>query len=656
MELRDPGETYPEVLEDMLKPSHPDSASSNESPFDHRSPKLRYLHHMDKDLAWQKCYNIAEKYDNDICQTYREQLDTLLVFAGLFSAVVTAFTVESYKWLQSDPNEAAVQLLQQAVSLLAQAQNTSLPIHVPSQGPQLSSPAMIRINTYWFLSLTLSLSAALLGILCKQWVREYERNAGHSHHIALAVRHIKHEGLEAWGVGGIVAAVPLILQLGLALFLIGILELLWRLHASVAAWVTAVCWLTGMIYVATTFLPLLQCVYLSAWFHRHVRNHGLWPPDLLRGSFLTAPQCPYKSPQAWLVMRLFLSFVETFLSTISSDVLRVKEAIDPPLTSWTRFDLRWRSAADQGEETVYQSFRALEWLARTIGDTQLLTLIWSCAWGKLFDTARGDGNVGSKTRSSIEFLQRALGGRTNADSGDLLAADDPIRSQELLFLFATQKMSINLAMEMFLRLAPVAGLRSEFVSKGIRAIDHISRTQAGAELDEGLAIGLIRLFQLNGWDTSGPGYTSAEHPLALFNVAIRILSASETSERFIPALCGVATVFLGQLESRVPQMGFFESERTFRLLSEHKSKNDGRKADGETLDLVGRFIGYVEEHRDPFGDLVDPFRIAHRYLQPPDVVTSAEAENSSPQDGQADADAGVNVPHTTIPSIPSVQE
>ncbi|EJD54850.1 hypothetical protein AURDEDRAFT_28079, partial [Auricularia subglabra TFB-10046 SS5] len=126
--------------------------------------------------AWQECYKLAQKYDNDVCQTYREQLDTLLVFAGLFSAVVTAFTVESYKWLSTDPTELSVELLRQAVGLLAQTQNQSTPTAIPPPSPQLSSATIARINAYWFLSLTLSLSAALLGILCKQWVREYERD------------------------------------------------------------------------------------------------------------------------------------------------------------------------------------------------------------------------------------------------------------------------------------------------------------------------------------------------------------------------------------------------------------------------------------------------------------------------------------------------
>ncbi|EJD44222.1 hypothetical protein AURDEDRAFT_27370, partial [Auricularia subglabra TFB-10046 SS5] len=49
--------------------------------------------------AWKQCSTLMAKHDDEICKAYREEIDTLLVFAGLFSAVVTAFTVESYQWL-----------------------------------------------------------------------------------------------------------------------------------------------------------------------------------------------------------------------------------------------------------------------------------------------------------------------------------------------------------------------------------------------------------------------------------------------------------------------------------------------------------------------------------------------------------------------------
>ncbi|EJD42776.1 hypothetical protein AURDEDRAFT_22982, partial [Auricularia subglabra TFB-10046 SS5] len=135
---------------------------------------------------------------------FRDEIDTLLVFAGLFSAVVTAFTVESYQWLHDDSGDASVQLLAQIASLLND--NTTVPLPSTSVVPDASAT---RINAYWFLSLTLSLSAALIGILAKQWIREYDRDAGRTHPESIGVRHMKFKGLEAWNVPRTVSSVPI---------------------------------------------------------------------------------------------------------------------------------------------------------------------------------------------------------------------------------------------------------------------------------------------------------------------------------------------------------------------------------------------------------------------------------------------------------------
>ncbi|KAF9257480.1 hypothetical protein L218DRAFT_879369, partial [Marasmius fiardii PR-910] len=51
-------------------------------------------------------------------QGYKEDIVTLLVFGGLFSAVVTPFTIESYQWLQEDPADTSAALLNSTVNLL----------------------------------------------------------------------------------------------------------------------------------------------------------------------------------------------------------------------------------------------------------------------------------------------------------------------------------------------------------------------------------------------------------------------------------------------------------------------------------------------------------------------------------------------------------
>ncbi|KAF8887553.1 hypothetical protein BD779DRAFT_1391949, partial [Infundibulicybe gibba] len=60
---------------------------------------------------WKDLYGKADRFDKEFCGGWNSEIDALLTFAGLFSAVVTAFTVESYKLLQPDPQDMTNQIL-----------------------------------------------------------------------------------------------------------------------------------------------------------------------------------------------------------------------------------------------------------------------------------------------------------------------------------------------------------------------------------------------------------------------------------------------------------------------------------------------------------------------------------------------------------------
>ncbi|EJD44311.1 hypothetical protein AURDEDRAFT_36708, partial [Auricularia subglabra TFB-10046 SS5] len=141
-----------------------------------------------------------------------------------------------------------------------------------------------RINVYWFLALSLSLSAALIAILCKQWIREFERNVGLTPRAYVDRRQMKFEGIRHWQLGVIIAALPLLLQLSLAMFALGVHELLWRLNPVVAIVVCIPTTAVLVFYAATTLLPSIQ----------YFRSKGTHYPSLWQ----KVPQCPYKSPQA----------------------------------------------------------------------------------------------------------------------------------------------------------------------------------------------------------------------------------------------------------------------------------------------------------------------------------------------------------------------
>lgn len=109
-------------------------------------------------------------------------------------------------------------------TLMAPYINASEPL-IPLPAFQPSDSAL-RINTLWFSSLVISLVVASLGMFVKQWLRQYMITTCTSAEERVRIRHYRYEGLLRWGVFEICAALPLLLQLALVLFFIGLSDFL----------------------------------------------------------------------------------------------------------------------------------------------------------------------------------------------------------------------------------------------------------------------------------------------------------------------------------------------------------------------------------------------------------------------------------------------
>ncbi|KAJ7572508.1 hypothetical protein C8J56DRAFT_875265, partial [Mycena floridula] len=121
------------------------------------------------------CYvREAKIYDEGMVARWKVLMDGLLLFAALFSAVITAFIIEGYKTLSPDPSAMTVVLLYQISQQLAVITNTTGSI---VSAPDFStSPTLAVIaNIFWSLSLALSLTCALTATLIEQWASDYVR-------------------------------------------------------------------------------------------------------------------------------------------------------------------------------------------------------------------------------------------------------------------------------------------------------------------------------------------------------------------------------------------------------------------------------------------------------------------------------------------------
>ncbi|GJE95410.1 hypothetical protein PsYK624_115940 [Phanerochaete sordida] len=174
---------------------------------------------------WQTMVKTVRDVDTQKVDDTKEDIDTLLVFAGLFSAVVTTFVVDSYASLTPDNTDELVFLMRQSLS-----QNYTFvdgvlrPMAPFPDDPPFEAPLWaLRVNGLWFASLIVSLSTASFGMLVKQWLVEYvAMEQWISPQEQLRARQYRHPGLEHWRVFEIAALLPLLLHVSLGLFFLGL--------------------------------------------------------------------------------------------------------------------------------------------------------------------------------------------------------------------------------------------------------------------------------------------------------------------------------------------------------------------------------------------------------------------------------------------------
>ncbi|KAJ6470190.1 hypothetical protein C8R47DRAFT_1325262 [Mycena vitilis] len=194
-----------------------------------------------KTAFWTAYKTLADEHDKELQQKYSTDLDTALIFAGFFSAVDSAFIIQIQPDIQ--PHGTAL------VILVAQ--------------------------NLLYVSLGSTLLAALLAVLGKQWLMFYmaagERGTIEARGLE---RQRKFDGLRKWDFDTVMQLFPLLLQIGLFLFLAALSTYLWNVHLSLA--------LVVLSFTASGFF-LYTALLISA---------------------VASPDSPFQTPLAPLVARL----------------------------------------------------------------------------------------------------------------------------------------------------------------------------------------------------------------------------------------------------------------------------------------------------------------------------------------------------------------
>ncbi|KIM32245.1 hypothetical protein M408DRAFT_20563, partial [Serendipita vermifera MAFF 305830] len=119
--------------------------------------------------GWDVYNNEAKKVDTELVNDWRDSLNSLLLFAAIFAAVLTAFITESKKMLEQDPTEVLVDVMVFVTNNLANG------THTPYLREEfLPNSTAVIINSLLFASLSASLIAALASVVALQWVADYD--------------------------------------------------------------------------------------------------------------------------------------------------------------------------------------------------------------------------------------------------------------------------------------------------------------------------------------------------------------------------------------------------------------------------------------------------------------------------------------------------
>ncbi|TFY59033.1 hypothetical protein EVJ58_g6032 [Rhodofomes roseus] len=222
--------------------------------------------------AWPVIAQKVWSYEKDRLDRWRNEINTLLVFAGLFSAVLTGFVGPYYAVLLPPPDFNTIILERISAQLGNMSSNPAIVPGSSSPSFPPGPPAPRWIATLWFASLVFSLGAASVALAVNQWLNFHAEQWGLLT-IQQKVRtwQLRRDSLNKWNVEFIVSLLPCLLQVALILFLVGMVGYLWVLGPDISVLSTVVVGVLLLFLASTSVLPAL------------------------------VPYSPYKSPQAWWI-------------------------------------------------------------------------------------------------------------------------------------------------------------------------------------------------------------------------------------------------------------------------------------------------------------------------------------------------------------------
>ncbi|KAN0116015.1 hypothetical protein V8E52_006321, partial [Russula decolorans] len=206
---------------------------------------------------------LAEEEDNKMVDRWQKEAEGILIFAGLFSAVVASLLTVTIPDLKPNPQANSEFYLKNICQSLSHENDSCQPPFPAAADASTFSPpnSAIWVNSLWFLSVLISLTCAMLAAFVQKWARRYIRitqPSRYSPHKRARLRAFFSDGVDKWHVSWAIEALPTLLHISLFLFFIGTLIYLFATNrivfGNVVWWVV----LSMVAYLTITLLPIFR--------------------------------------------------------------------------------------------------------------------------------------------------------------------------------------------------------------------------------------------------------------------------------------------------------------------------------------------------------------------------------------------------------------
>ncbi|KAJ7220201.1 hypothetical protein GGX14DRAFT_586056 [Mycena pura] len=286
---------------------------------------------------WTVYISEAEKYDRALVESWRGNMEGMLIFAGLFSASLTAFLIESYKSLIPDSGAQTARLVSQISQQLAASANGTafvMPPSVPFTPPVTS----LVCNALWFISLGLSLSCALMATLLEQWARDFLHKAEMRSSPVIRARIFSYlyYGLKRFHMHTVVEVIPLLLHASLLFFFAGLIAFLVPVNIAITGIAGIILLVVIVVYSVITLLPL-----------RHL-------------------DCPYRTPLSgafWRLVHVVQRIQHNRRISAEEPTIHLQTTQDE-----TMVEAMSRTATEISDERLARDTRALVWTVKSLKD------------------------------------------------------------------------------------------------------------------------------------------------------------------------------------------------------------------------------------------------------------------------------------------------